>query len=328
MSTSTSVGRIAAILALIGALVIVVLLLFGGGDSYKVTADFENASQLVNGNTVAVAGVSVGKVDEIKLADDGHAEVVMSINDADYEPLQEGTVATVRSQSLSGVANRYVELTMPPADKAGGDIESGGAIDLTHTVSEVDLDAVLNTLDEKTIGECTDTGGERKCRGLRGVINGFARSYTGVGQQANEGFYYLNPLLSTSRRVFAELNSDQPALESLIVNGASLTSALAARSSDIDHLVDGGSKALGAIGRQNQRLATAIGELPRLHAPVQYDLVQPPGRARRRRSADQGLAAGGQGAEAVRREPPRLRPRRRARGQGPRQDRRQAGSRQ
>ena len=250
MSTSTSVGRIAAILALVGALVVVLLLIFGGGSSYTVTADFENASQLVKGNNVSVAGVAVGKVSDIKLADNGQAEIVMSIDDPAYEPLKTGTVATVRSQSVSGVANRYVELQMPAANQAGPDIKSGGTIDQQHTVSEVDLDQLFNTLNQPTIN------------GLKGVIRGFARAYTGVGKQTNAGFYYLNPFLSTSRRVFGELNSDQPALESLIVNGASLTSALAARSSDLNHLVDGGSKALGAIGRQNQALASAIGQLP------------------------------------------------------------------
>ena len=44
------------------------------------------------------------------------------------------------------------------------------------------------------------------------MIQGFELSYEGVGQQANRGFKYLNPFLSTSRRVFAELNSDQRAL--------------------------------------------------------------------------------------------------------------------
>jgi phospholipid/cholesterol/gamma-HCH transport system substrate-binding protein len=231
-------------------LIVVMLLLFGGGSTYKITADFENASQLVKGNTVAVAGVSVGKVQEIKLADDGQAEVVMKIDDPAYEPLKSGTVATVRSQSVSGVANRYVELQMPAADKAGADISSGGTLDQEHTVSEVDLDELFNTLDQPTVD------------GLKGVIRGFARAYTGVGKQTNAGFYYLNPFLSTSRRVFGELNRDQPALESLIVDGASLTSALAARSSDLNHVVDGGSKALGAIGRQNQALASAVGQLP------------------------------------------------------------------
>jgi phospholipid/cholesterol/gamma-HCH transport system substrate-binding protein len=250
LSGSSPVGRIAAILALIGALFVVLLLLLGGGESYKVTAQFQNASQLVNGNNVTVAGVPVGKVGEIKLGDDGQALVELNIDEDAYTPLRDGTTATVRSQSLSGVANRYVDLALPPADKTGEEIDSGGAIGQENTVSEVDLDQLFDTLDEPTV------------KGLQGVIKGFARSYDGVGAQANQGFYYFNPFLSTSRRVFGELNSDQPALESLIVDGASLTSALAEHSKEIDELVDGGQKTLGAIGSQNRRLASAVGQLP------------------------------------------------------------------
>jgi phospholipid/cholesterol/gamma-HCH transport system substrate-binding protein len=139
---------------------------------------------------------------------------------------------------------------MPEGDEAGEEIESGGTIEQVDTVSEVDLDALFNTLDERTIG------------GLKRVVKGFARSYDGVGPQANEGFKYFNPFLSTSRRVFGELNSDESAFESLIVDSASLTSALAERGEDINRLVDGGEKTLGAIGRENESLAEAIGRLP------------------------------------------------------------------
>ena len=59
------------------------------------------------------------------------------------------------------------------------------------------------------------------------MIQGFEHSYDGVGQQANRGLKYLNPFLSTSRRVFAELNSDQAALENLIVDSSQLSGALA-----------------------------------------------------------------------------------------------------
>ncbi len=250
MSTSSAVGRIAAVLALIGALVVVFLLLTGGGDEYKVSARFENAGQLVKGNSVSVAGVSAGKIGDIKLTDDGQAEIEFTVEEP-YKPLKEGTVATVRSQSLSGIANRYIELQMPPGDSdSTPNIESGGVIDQQNTVSEVDLDELFDTLDEPTVA------------GLKRVVKGFARSYDGVGPQANEGFKYFNPFLSTSRRVFGELNRDEAALESLLVNGASLTSALAERSSDIDTLVDGGEKTLTAIGSENQNLADSIERLP------------------------------------------------------------------
>ncbi len=55
-----------------------------------------------------------------------------------------------------------------------------------ETVSEVDLDELFNTLDDRTV------------RNLKKVIKGFEISYDGVGEQANKGFRYLNPFLSTS----------------------------------------------------------------------------------------------------------------------------------
>ncbi len=95
----------------------IALLLLGGGDKYKVNAQFENASQLVKGNEVKVAGVGVGTIKDISLGDNGTAIVEMEVSD-EYAPLHEGTVATIRSQSLSGIANRFVQLDMPSAGAA------------------------------------------------------------------------------------------------------------------------------------------------------------------------------------------------------------------
>ena len=232
-------------------MVVVLLIVAGGGGGYSVTAKFENASQLVTGNNVKVAGVAAGTVKEISLADDGQALVELEVSEQ-YAPLPVGTHATIRSQSLSGIANRYVNLDLPATGAEGESetISDGGSIEQGDTTSEVDLDQLFNTLDEPTV------------RSLKSVIKGFARSYDGVGPQANRGFRYLNPFLSTSRRVFGELNSDQPALERLIVNSANLTSALAARSGDIESLVGNANRMFGAIGRRNTELASAISQLP------------------------------------------------------------------
>jgi phospholipid/cholesterol/gamma-HCH transport system substrate-binding protein len=104
-----------AALASVGlaALIVVYLLMFGTGSTYTVTASFENASQLVTGNNVSLAGAPVGSVKQISLSDDGQALVKMEISDSAYTPLPEGTHATIRSQSLSGIANRYVDLSLP-----------------------------------------------------------------------------------------------------------------------------------------------------------------------------------------------------------------------
>jgi phospholipid/cholesterol/gamma-HCH transport system substrate-binding protein len=248
--TSNVAGRIAAILALVAATLVVFLVLLNpAGSSYTVTAEFQNASQLVKGNPVKVAGVSAGSIKEIRLGDDGQAEVELEVSE-DYAPLDQGTHATIRSSSLSGIANRYVDLSLPAAEEDTEAIEDGGVIEQLNTTSEVDLDQLFNALDEPTVA------------GLKSVIKGFARSYDGVGKQANRGFYYLNPFLSTSRRVFGELNSDKRALESLIVDGASLTEALASRSGDLEALVGNLNGMLGTIGAREAKLASAVGQLP------------------------------------------------------------------
>jgi phospholipid/cholesterol/gamma-HCH transport system substrate-binding protein len=247
--TSSVVGRIAAVAALVGAIVVVLLLVLGGGSSYTVTGQFANASQLVTGNNVNVAGAPVGSIKQISLSDDGQALVEMEISDDAYTPLPEGTHATIRSQSLSGIANRYVDLDLP-AQPDGKTISSGGEITQADTTSEVDLDQLFNTLDKPTV------------ESIKQVITGFARAYEGVGPQANRGFHYLNPFLSTSRRVFAELNSDQANLENLVVDAAGLMGTLNAKSPEISSLVSNLNGMLGTIGEQQQSLASAVGQLP------------------------------------------------------------------
>jgi phospholipid/cholesterol/gamma-HCH transport system substrate-binding protein len=249
LARSSAVGRIAAIVALAGALIVIAVLLFSGGSTYTVTANFENAAQLVNGNLVEVGGAKAGKVKSIELADDNTALVELEI-EGDYAPLPGGTIATIRSQSLSGIANRFVQLSMPEADRAGDPIPDGGMLPISQTVSEVDLDQLFNTFDDRTIGN------------FRKLIKGFARAYDGVGPQTNAGFHYLNPFLSTSRRLFSELTADERRLERLIIDGASLSGAIAERSPDLEQFISNTNQMMGALAAQNQNLAGTIERLP------------------------------------------------------------------
>jgi phospholipid/cholesterol/gamma-HCH transport system substrate-binding protein len=223
--------------------------LLGGGDKYKVNAQFDNASQLVKGNEVKVAGVGVGTIKDISLGDNGTAIVEMEVSE-EYAPLHEGTIATIRSQSLSGIANRFVQLQMPSPGQRGEAIPEGGTLPLSSTVSEVDLDQLFNTLDDKTVGH------------FQQVIKGFARANEDIGPKTNRGFHYLNPFLSTSRNLFDELTLDERRFERLIIDTASLSGALAERAPDLEQFVTNTNQMMGAIAAENQNLASAIGELP------------------------------------------------------------------
>ena len=104
--------------------------MFGGADGYKVKAVFLNAGQLVPGNPVQVGGGKIGTVDEIELNDQSQAVVTLKVDD-DFGRLHEGTTATIRATSLSGIANRYVSLQ--PGPNNGGEIDDGGEIGADET---------------------------------------------------------------------------------------------------------------------------------------------------------------------------------------------------
>ena len=89
-----TVGRVAALAALVIAVVVVAVLLLSGngGTEYKVT--LINAGQLVNGDDVQVGGRRVGSVRGIALSDDNQAEIKIAV-DRDFAPLHEGTTHTV-----------------------------------------------------------------------------------------------------------------------------------------------------------------------------------------------------------------------------------------
>ena len=243
------VGRAAGIGSIVLAVVAIAIVLLAGGDEYEVTARFDNASQLVGGEQVIVAGTPVGSVEEVELGPRQSALVTFTVSD-DYAPLPGGTTATIAPFSLSGVANRQVRLTLPSGDQAGEEIPDGGTIDLADTQAAVELDQLFNTLDDKTV------------RDLKKVIRGLEASYDGVGRQANRGYRYLNPFLSSSRRLFGELTQDERSLERMLVDTSQLSGALASRRDDVSGLVHNLNLMMGAIGSRKESLSAAVGELP------------------------------------------------------------------
>ena len=249
MRSLSAIGRVAAVGAVIAAIVLVGLVLFGGGGlgGYKVKARFINAGQLVKGNPVQVGGVPIGSVKGIRITDNGEAEVELSI-DGDHAPLRRGTRAEIRQFSQSGLANRYVDLSLPP--NSDDKIPDGGVIETDKTVTQVDLDELYNTLDARTR------------RSLQGFFKGSADQWRNMSDEANLGFQYLNPALSTSRRLFNELTKDTPLLQRFLVDSSQMVTALAARRDDLAGLIGNLNDTTRALGSQKEALAESISRLP------------------------------------------------------------------
>jgi phospholipid/cholesterol/gamma-HCH transport system substrate-binding protein len=140
-------ARVAAILAIVAAIVLVAVLMFGGSDAYTVKVDFQNAGQLVKGNQVQVGGTPVGSIRDIKLDEHALAQIEIEVDD-DHAPLHKGTQATIRATSLSGIANRYISLQPGPDNAA--EVADGGTIGADEATAPVDLDQLFDTLDPDT----------------------------------------------------------------------------------------------------------------------------------------------------------------------------------
>lgn len=249
MGHAKTIGRVAAAVALVGAVAVVAIVLLGsGGTDVVLKARFQSASQLVNGNFVQVAGRPVGEVREIRLTRRGEAEVEMHITDPGIAPLREGTQATIRQASLSGVANRYVELRLPPGDRPA--LPDGATLEQSDTTTVVDLDQIFNTFDPEAR------------EALRGFIRGQAASYGGSSAQANAGFLYLNPSLAATSRLFAEVNRDTPLLRRFIDASSSLVTDVAERRDDLAGVVTNLADTTGALADRRTDLDRSLTQLP------------------------------------------------------------------
>jgi phospholipid/cholesterol/gamma-HCH transport system substrate-binding protein len=241
------IARLSAGGALLLAIVLVAVILLAGGSSYHVRALFTDAGGLVTGDAVLVGPAQVGTVDSVSLTPAGQASIGMSLN-PDAAPLYRGTVARIEENGLAGIASHYV--TLEPAPSTHPTIPSGGTISATHTYSEVSLDEVFDSLDPLTR------------TGLRNVIRGEAAAIQGKALQANRTLHVLAPALLSTSQVTAELTRNEPAFDSLLVQGARTMQALAARSGQLSELVSDTDTATGAIAGQARALQTALKLLP------------------------------------------------------------------
>lgn len=225
------------------AVLVVALLLFGGDGGYRVTADFVNAGQVVKGSEVRVSGVTVGTVKDIDVSPRGTAQVTFSV-DEDHAPLRRGTRAIIKPTSLSGIANRYVDLQLGP--DGGAEIADGGTIGADQTATAVELDQVFNLFDEDTRGSLQD------------FVAGQAATLRGRGKELREGIHYLNPALSTGSRLFGELTEDQALFERFLRDSGTLVNALASRRGDLTGVVGNLNTTFGALGRQQAALGESV----------------------------------------------------------------------
>jgi phospholipid/cholesterol/gamma-HCH transport system substrate-binding protein len=243
-SRGTTPARIAVIAALAVAVIVLAFVFFSGSSGHQYTLVFQNAGQLVPENQVLIGGSPAGVVESIDLSDENLAEVHVEVD----QELHEGTTATIRATSLSGVANHYVSIS--PGPNSNPALDEGATLGLGSTTTPVDLDQFFNTFPPSV----------RK--GLGDFIKGNASIYSGQGEKANDSYKYFGTALNRTRAFVGELNADQRLFERFIVSSAKLSTAVAGRGEALSSAINHANTAFNAIADQNVAFDQSLRRLP------------------------------------------------------------------
>jgi phospholipid/cholesterol/gamma-HCH transport system substrate-binding protein len=242
----SSPARIVAVVVLAVAVIVLAIVFLSGNGGHKYTLIFQNAGQLVPDNQVMIGGSPVGTVESIGLSDNNLAEVHVEVE----QQLHEGTTATIRATSLSGVANHYVSIG--PGPNSSPELDEGAELGLSSTTTPVDIDQFFNTFPPPV----------RK--GLRQFIEGNAEIYAGQGEAANDAYKYFGTALNRTGAFLGELNRDEALLARFIASSSKLTTAVAGRGEQLSSAIGNASTAFESIASQNVALDQSLERL----APV------------------------------------------------------------
>jgi phospholipid/cholesterol/gamma-HCH transport system substrate-binding protein len=108
----------------------------GGKTSYS--AMFSDVTGLLSGNDVRVAGVRIGQVDKIELADRKLAKVTFSLDSKHKIP--KSVILRLRYRNLVG--ERYIAVTEGPG--SADPLKAGSTVPLTQTRNALDLTVLFN----------------------------------------------------------------------------------------------------------------------------------------------------------------------------------------
>jgi phospholipid/cholesterol/gamma-HCH transport system substrate-binding protein len=213
---------------------------------FELKAEFSSAQAVVpgQGQTINVAGVEVGQVDNVQL-ESGVAVVTFGI-DRQYLPVYKN--ATILLRPRTGLKDMYFQLD--PGTKSAGAVQDGGTIPLNNTAPDVNLDEILSAIDGDTQAY------------LRLLLIGAGQGLKGQGKNLGKVLGSLGPLNRDLDRLNSMVAQRRHELADLVHNLGVLTKEIGRHKGDVVSFIRANNDALSAIGAQDPNVQRAVALLP------------------------------------------------------------------
>ena len=213
---------------------------------FELKAEFQTAQAVVpgQGQTLRVAGVKVGDVEDVSL-EDGVAVVTFGV-DRDFLPVYRDATILLRPQT--GLKDMFFE--MDPGTKKAGEIQEGGTVQLANTAPDVNLDEVLGALDNDTRAY------------LRLLLVSGGQALHGRDKDLGRLLGSLGPLSRDVDRINSKVAERKANLRRLITNFNLLTREVGRSEQSLTDLVEASNTSISAIAEQDPSVQRAVRLLP------------------------------------------------------------------
>jgi phospholipid/cholesterol/gamma-HCH transport system substrate-binding protein len=217
-----------------------------GTDFYVVNAQFTSAQAVTpgQGQTVNIAGVSVGEIGNVTLKN-GAANVELKIRRA-HAPIYKD--ATMLLRPRTPLSDMYID--MKPGHPRAGAIEEGGTVPLANTKPTVNFDEFLSVLDSDTRDY------------LQNLLTAAGQGLDGQASNLRQGLKRFPTTGKYGTRIVKELQTRHKNIKRAITNLALLAKALGDNSKIFASLIDSSSVTFRTWASQQESIRQIIQKAP------------------------------------------------------------------
>ena len=215
-----------------------------GIGTYNITANFVAGGGLYQNANVTYRGVTIGRVEQVGLTDDGVIAHMRLNTDID---VPDNVTATVKS--VSAVGEQYIDLVPPgdgeaPATKL---LRDGSNIEVAHTAIGQDIAGLLRQADDLV----SSVGDSR----VQELLKETFKAFNGSGPE-------LSRLIQSSRALVDEANNNYGQTTQLIDQAGPFLEAQIRAGDDIKSSVDGLARFTSEVDKADPQLRSVLQTVP------------------------------------------------------------------